>query len=103
MAGDKITGSPRMVSTFIEEALRLLGFVLIHDGSTSGSAFFTRKYQLKLSGEFVNTFVTLRYDLRDNWADMSIGWKELGEIEHMVRRNNPEPMPAKNVSAELKW
>jgi len=77
----KIAGNPRMISTFAEEMLKVMGFKLIHDGSVTGSAFFTRKYQMVLDGKPVHTFVTLRYDMRTNWADMVISYKDLEEVE----------------------
>ena len=65
----------------LERILIKTGFVLIHDGQRNPGQFklppneikcFTRKYRLKLDGEFVNTWITFKYDDRSPFADPEV-------------------------------
>ena len=65
----------------LEKTLKRLGFVLTHDGQRNPGQFklppeevrcFTRKYRLKLDGEFVNTWAVFKYDERSEFADFEI-------------------------------
>ncbi len=71
---------------FWERVCREAGFVLVHDGENSpgplqqklgveGTKFHTRKYRLKLDGEFANTWVTFIYDERELW-DVRVSYKD---------------------------
>ena len=58
---------------WIEDVFKFLGFELIHDGQKNPSQidlppeevrFFTRKYQLRMNGDLVKTYVKFIYDRR---------------------------------------
>lgn len=70
---------------FLEKALwNTDWFVLIKDGSTQPTdvnwldmpSFYTKVYRMKLDGELVNTWVRFIYNLRDNWADFEISYRD---------------------------
>lgn len=69
----------------LERLVRFYGGVLVHDGQRSPGqfqlppeevAFFTRKYRLTMDGEFINTWITFKYDNRSQFADFEIHSKE---------------------------
>ena len=80
----------------LERLARSYGFVLIRDGSlrrdfpnAGKPTFYTRVYRLKLDGEFVNTYLRFKYDLRTGWADIDIGLSDFKEfIEQAERREH---------------
>lgn len=69
----------------LERVLRASGFVMVHNGQQNPGqiilppeevACFTRKYRLTIDGEFVNTWVTFKYDRRSQFADFEVYSRE---------------------------
>lgn len=69
----------------LERFFKEHGFVLVHDGRRNPCQYklppsevscYTMKYQLKMDGEFVNTWVVFKYDNRSRFADFEIYSKE---------------------------
>jgi len=88
MSGEFIKGRPEGIRCLVEMGFIALGiFRLVHDGSEGGSRYFTKKYQLFTTtpdhpeGEYLNTRITFTYDLRTNWADVSISREGITELE----------------------
>lgn len=88
MSGEYIRGRPQGIRCLAELGVKACGkFKLVHDGSEGGSHFHTRVYQLFLStpehpeGEFLNTYIKFIYDLRSNWADVSISRRDISVLE----------------------
>jgi len=83
-----LEGTPQRIRCLVELGFRASGmFKLVHDGSEGGSRFYTRIYQLFLTtlehpeGELLPLCFKFVYDLRDNWADVSISRHAITELE----------------------
>ena len=80
-----IKGNPKIMRCLLEKIVERAGFKPVHDGQyEEGQKFYTKVYRLELDGEFVNTWLRFRYDLRTGYADVSISWKDLAEFEKLT-------------------
>jgi hypothetical protein len=56
---------------------------LVHSGKEGDNpdqmdtpSFYTRVYRMKLDGDFIDTWVRFKYNLRDGWADFYVSFRE---------------------------
>ena len=81
-----ISGRPFLVQILIENLLEASGTIkLIHDGSKSGSKIYTRKYRIYVKGKKTNATVKFTYNMRDDWADISISYWNLMDLKFVQR------------------
>ena len=74
------------VVNFLEQAMVNTGwFKMVRDGSKPETAlwksapeptFYVKVYRMKLDGAFTNTWVKFVYNVRDNWADFEVTYKD---------------------------
>ena len=80
---------------WLEGLFKIIGFVLIHDGSKNptdhekpGREFFTRRYRLRMNGQWADAYVKFIYDRRKGGCvDFKITGKDSDGIkrEQMMR------------------
>lgn len=107
-SGEYIKGRPQGISCLVEEVVKVSGmFKLVHDGSESGSRYYTKTYQMVLDGQPLKTWVRFRYDLRDNWADVRISRKNIADLERFWEQHNKEDKesctPSEQPSDSIVW
>ena len=87
-----IQGNDRAIYCLLEKAFTIAFgglFEKVHDGGDSGSLVYTRVYQMKDSenpGRFLSTYIKFAYDLRTNFADISMNWEDIASLENKTKK-----------------
>lgn len=102
-----LEGTPQRIRCLAEMGIKASGaFRLVHDGSEGGSRFYTKIYQLFLTspehpeGEPCDLCFKFVYDLRDNWAEVSITRSDILKLEELWDKIGEEEQCQQEVSGQ---